>query len=136
MSANLTLPTSEREDQLYAMLFENSLQYSKKIAASLFEEIFAEEEIEFNNNGVIEDYLQLIKKYPEALMYNAGFVSLTKIICIADLNQTAKRVNQAHNSVGEIKQSLDDGQLDTKNFVVSILDLFRSVIYTNVYINY
>ena len=108
MSANLTLPTSEREDQLYATLFENSLQYAKKIAASLFEEIFAEEEIEFNNNGVIEDYLELINKYPEALMYNAGFVSLTKIICIAELNQTAKRANKAHNSVGEIKQSLDE----------------------------
>ena len=33
--------------------------------------------------GFLEEYLQIMKKNPEALMYNAGLVSLGKLIDVA-----------------------------------------------------
>ena len=94
------MPSSERENRLFSALFDNTLAYAYTLAESLFEQVFEEEGIEFKADGFLSTCLESIEKYTEAIMYNAGFISLCQLI---EESHSKKAIASSTSSLENLK---------------------------------
>ena len=71
---SLQKPKTEHEQKLFAAMKNTSLDYCKKLAENILNEILQEEEIKYLKNSRFEDKLKLLQANEDALIYNVGFV--------------------------------------------------------------
>ena len=122
---NITLPSSDRENSLYSALFDNTLEYAYTLAQNLFEQIFEEEGIDFKADGMLSTCLESIQKHTEAIMYNAGFISLCQLIEDAHSKNT---ISTSTSSLENLKANLDE-YTPSQN-IYNVINLLRNALDT------